>query len=139
MNNNFTKKLSEILRTPEGIGRFCQLLKRQSSYKGYDSWKYYQTHKKQIKEYQREYQREYYKKHRDKILNKQKAYRKATKERLSEALKTPEAVDKLCKLLKGDKRKERYTVKYIGLQKGKDRFDYYLQNKRIKEQCQYEV
>ena len=59
--------------------------------------------------------------------------------RLFEALRTPEAVDKLCKLLKGDKRKDRYTVKYIGPYKGKDRFDYYLKNKRIKEQCQYEV
>jgi hypothetical protein len=60
-------------------------------------------------------------------------------DRLSEILKTPQGFERLCQLLKGDKRKDRYTVKYIGPHKGKDRFDYYLKNKRIKEQWQQEV
>lgn len=54
-------------------------------------------------------------------------------ERLSEVLKTPEGFNRLCQLLRGDKRKERYTVKYIGPYKGKDRFDFYLQAKKDKE------
>lgn len=54
-------------------------------------------------------------------------------DRLSEILKTPQGFDRLCELLKGDKRKEKYTVKYIGPNKGKDRFDFYLQAKKDKE------
>jgi len=54
-------------------------------------------------------------------------------DRLSEILKTPQGFNRLCQLLKSDKRKERYTVKYIGPYKGKDRFDFYLQAKKEKE------
>lgn len=61
---------------------------------------------------------------------------KSFSERLSEVLKTPQGFDRLCKLLKGDKRKERYTVKHIGPNKGLDRFDRYLQRKKEKEKWQ---
>jgi len=54
-------------------------------------------------------------------------------DRLSEIPKTPQGFNRLCQLLRGDKRKERYTCKYIGPYKGKDRFDFYLQAKKKKE------
>jgi hypothetical protein len=54
-------------------------------------------------------------------------------DRLSEILKTPQGFNRLCQLLKSDKRKDRYAVKYIGPYKGKDRFDFYLQAKKDKE------
>ena len=77
---NIAERLSEILKTPQGFNRLCQLLKRQSSYKGNKSKEEYQReYQKKYKEQHRKNSQKYYEKNRKKILAKQKAYRKKKK------------------------------------------------------------
>jgi hypothetical protein len=52
---NIKEKIKDILKTPQGLQNFWQLLKRNDNYKGYSSLEYYQTHKEKLIKYSKEY------------------------------------------------------------------------------------